>query len=353
VLARRQHRRGEPQSSSTKFYNGTLVFILLIVIIFLPLLLFSSANPVTSNNNVLETQVDVSLVGPAGEYRLLTISSMESATVVSNMEYSQMKQDRVIADDSQSNIQRLRMVPFSDATWDISAPSLDKLLLALGSQSTMMEVKLHYAFSRAGPPEQKRIDQTVTVPLTAAQQQQLYQIVLGTTRGGGAGGLEGVKLSRLVPKYLRLPANGSPIILTNQMNRAFLSLQKAGDGRLFWELRADEDTSVSAGIQFITISNPVFRNPLGFTTFTYSVVGLYSIVLLTIGRFVRLTFASLMVMIPFEDLHDVDDLVAFCESVYIARYTHRHYQEEQLYRRLVKVFRTPTLLVKLTRRKDD
>lgn len=83
------------------------------------------------------------------------------------------------------------------------------------------------------------------------------------------------------------------------------------------------------------------------------------------------------VLIPFEDLHDVDDIMHLCEGIYIARYhspaphSHRrscmdarlrthvcrymaqHMSEESLYRRLIHIFRTPPLLRRLTRRKDD
>lgn len=117
------------------------------------------------------------------------------------------------------------------------------------------------------------------------------------------------------------------------------------------------------------------QNPLGLSVVTFSIVGLYSLVVLTVGRFVRLQFANLMVLIPFEDLHDVDPIMRICEGIYIARhfssclsvsacrcalfasasprYMGQHLSEERLYRRLIKIYRTPPLLRRLTKRKDE
>ena len=47
---------------------------------------------------------------------------------------------------------------------------------------------------------------------------------------------------------------------------------------------------------------------------SYSIVGLYVTVVLTIGQFVRYLFANQVQRIPYEDLHDADALVSRAAS---------------------------------------
>ncbi len=51
----------------------------------------------------------------------------------------------------------------------------------------------------------------------------------------------------------------------------------------------------------------------------YSIVGIYSVVILTIGRFVRFQFSNLIVMIPYEDLHDVEIVMTLIQGIYLFR----------------------------------
>lgn len=85
---------------------------------------------------------------------------------------------------------------------------------------------------------------------------------------------------------------------------------------------------------------------------SYSIIGIYSVVILTIGRFVRFQFSNLIVNIPYEDLHDVDVLMTLLQGVYLFRFCGDFLLEELLYRRVVKLFRTPMLLLWITRRND-
>lgn len=69
-------------------------------------------------------------------------------------------------------------------------------------------------------------------------------------------------------------------------------------------------------------------------------------------QFVRYLFANQVQRIPYEDLHDADALKSFCEGIYIARQNGDLLKEEKLYRRLIKIYRTPELLIRLTARVD-
>jgi hypothetical protein len=56
--------------------------------------------------------------------------------------------------------------------------------------------------------------------------------------------------------------------------------------------------------------------------------------------------------LQFTEFQNVDSLQALCEGIDIARRVKDFPTEEQLYRRLIKIYRTPMDLIALGRRKD-
>ena len=64
----------------------------------------------------------------------------------------------------------------------------------------------------------------------------------------------------------------------------------------------------------------------------------------------RLSSSTDIVSIPSWDIHDVDNLLSFCNGIFIARRTRHYLQEETLYRKLIRVFRSTQDLIELSRR---
>jgi len=367
VLYRKARKRGEVIPAYMKFFGGVLIFLLLLLIIFGPLLLFSSANPVTSSNNILSARVTLSAVGPKGEYPLLEISSMKSKSLITNDQYTYLRQYRLIGDDSRDNIEEISMVSFSDSLWGISPPSLTELTTSLLDPAQPMRFRLQYSFTRNGPPEQKTIDASIFEAMTTAQQNQMAAMITGTPGnysngfGWSVANNSAIVITGLAPQYLRLPATGTPLILADRYEPLSLQLVSGNNSlqqSAFWivangSISLNSNYTDLTGVSFVAVSNPIWTNPFGVGQFSYSIIGLYSVILITIARFVRFLFGNMVVNIPYEDLHDADDLMNFCEGIYIARYSGLFGKEERMYRRLVKIFRTPPLLTRLTRRKDD
>ena len=82
------------------------------------------------------------------------------------------------------------------------------------------------------------------------------------------------------------------------------------------------------------------------------VIGLYVGVVLSVGRFLRMWVSSLIQRIYLDDMPNVDDLLHMCEDIFIARYYKDLMLEEQLYRELIELFRSPDRLVDKTKSKD-
>lgn len=105
-----------------------------------------------------------------------------------------------------------------------------------------------------------------------------------------------------------------------------------------------------SNLHFITVSNRIFSGFL--SNLSINIVSVYIVILFTIGQLVRLLFGGQVVRIPVEDLPNANKLVMIVEGIYIARQKKQLAKEEILYRRLLKIYRTPALLLLLTTRED-
>lgn len=87
---------------------------------------------------------------------------------------------------------------------------------------------------------------------------------------------------------------------------------------------------------------------LGETLSKFSIWGLYITFVLAVGRFIRLQCSDLRMRIPFENLPSCDRLIAICEDIYAARAEGELGVEEVLYWTLVKIYRSPHMLLEYT-----
>lgn len=71
----------------------------------------------------------------------------------------------------------------------------------------------------------------------------------------------------------------------------------------------------------------------------------------TIGSFVRGWLGRQVHEIMFEHLMEVQLVLDLCEAIFIARSVREFEMEETLYRKLIRLFRDPGLLLRLLRRR--
>jgi len=94
------------------------------------------------------------------------------------------------------------------------------------------------------------------------------------------------------------------------------------------------------------------RDLFGYALVAPAMLLVLGFIVYPVGEVVRLSFTNTKLSIMYDDLMDTDDLMMFCEGIYIARHKQKLAKEEELYRRLIKIYRTPTMLVELAKRKD-
>ncbi|XP_016401731.1 piezo-type mechanosensitive ion channel component 2-like [Sinocyclocheilus rhinocerous] len=105
-----------------------------------------------------------------------------------------------------------------------------------------------------------------------------------------------------------------------------------------------------AGLQLYVFSDKVSPPSLGFLA-GYGIMGLYASVVLVIGKFVREFFSGISHSIMFEELPCVDRILKLCTDIFLVRETGELELEEDLYAKLIFLYRSPETMIKWTREK--
>lgn len=83
------------------------------------------------------------------------------------------------------------------------------------------------------------------------------------------------------------------------------------------------------------------------------IMGLYVSVVLVIGKFVRGFFSEISHSIMFEELPCVDRILKICIDIFLVRETGELELEEELYSKLIFLYRSPETMIKWTREKNQ
>lgn len=80
-------------------------------------------------------------------------------------------------------------------------------------------------------------------------------------------------------------------------------------------------------------------------------MGLYVSIVLVIGKFVRGFFSEISHSIMFEELPCVDRILKLCQDIFLVRETRELELEEELYAKLIFLYRSPETMIKWTRQR--
>lgn len=85
----------------------------------------------------------------------------------------------------------------------------------------------------------------------------------------------------------------------------------------------------------------------------FRVIGLYVSLVLVIGRVIRTFFSGSSYVIMFEELPYVDRVLKLCLDIYLVRETKDYKLEEDLFAKLIFLYRSPETLIRWTKPKTD
>uniref|UniRef100_A0A8D0GNP3 Piezo type mechanosensitive ion channel component 1 (Er blood group) n=1 Tax=Sphenodon punctatus TaxID=8508 RepID=A0A8D0GNP3_SPHPU len=176
-----------------------------------------------------------------------------------------------------------------------------------------------------------------------------------------------VRVPKLFPPYIRAP-NGPDAKPVKQLlpedEESYLDVevqlkrQQAVQGSSrasfleWWVIQLSNCRQQDCKILPMVVFNDKVSPPsLGFLA-GYGILGLYVSIVLVIGKFVRGFFSEISHSIMFEELPCVDRILKLCHDIFLVRETGELELEEELYAKLIFLYRSPETMIKWTREKE-
>uniref|UniRef100_A0A8C8EDK5 Piezo type mechanosensitive ion channel component 2 n=1 Tax=Otus sunia TaxID=257818 RepID=A0A8C8EDK5_9STRI len=355
--------RGQKKKKVVKYGMGGMIIVLLICIVWFPLLFMSLIKSVAGITN---KPLDVSITITLGGYQpIFTMSAQQSQlkdlnqtgfsafmgsyrgnTAALQFLEGYAKEDITLA-DLEGN---------SNSLWTISPPSREKMIQGLLDFSAEFTVVLSWSIQRnltLGAKAEIASDKlTFVLPWNTRKD-------IATMMSGEQ--LEKVTLETVYPYYIKAPSDSQakPIkqLLTGIWENITVSLVKnvSSEGvREWWVLNqlGKRYKTSEESLELFIFSDKVSPPSLGFLA-GYGIMGLYASVVLVIGKFVREFFSGISHSIMFEELPNVDRILKLCTDIFLVRETGELELEEDLYAKLIFLYRSPETMIKWTREKTN
>ncbi|KAJ8302541.1 hypothetical protein KUTeg_018937 [Tegillarca granosa] len=80
-----------------------------------------------------------------------------------------------------------------------------------------------------------------------------------------------------------------------------------------------------------------------------NIIGLYVSLVIVVGRFIRVFVTGQSYRVMFEELPNVDNILNLCMDIYMVRESGDFLLEEDLFAKLLFVYRCPEILIKWTK----
>ncbi|MCJ8745068.1 hypothetical protein PDJAM_G00126250 [Pangasius djambal] len=355
--------RGQKKKKVVKYGMGGMIVMLLICIVWFPLLFMSLVKSVAG---VVNAPLDVSVSLTLGGFQpIFTMSAQQKNLInITSKEYEDF--DKTYSHDSTA-LQFLEAYGHQDVTiahlegssnslWTISPPSRENLIKILGQGS---EFHLTIAWS---------VQRNLTLGAKAETAAGKHIITLEESTKANLVALlnnktSSVLIENIFPRYLRAPSdsNAKPIDqLSAEFENITLTLGRgdnnAGRVQEWWIVNQTKPGKIKqkrekAGLDLYIFSDQVSPPSLGFLA-GYGIMGLYMSVVLVIGKFVREFFSGISHTIMFEELPNVDRILKLCTDIFLVRETGELDLEEDLYSKLIFLYRSPETMIKWTREKN-
>ncbi|NXS92187.1 PIEZ1 protein, partial [Jacana jacana] len=363
--------KGQKKKKIVKYGMGGLIILFLVAIIWFPLLFMSLVRSVVG---VVNHPIDVTVTLKLGGYEPLFTMSAQQQSIqpftpedyadLTNQFERQPVAMQFITLYGYEDIVTARIEGSSGSLWSISPPSREQMQRELQNGTSDITLRLTWTFQRdlgkGGTVEHTYDKHTTDLQPGARQRMELAQLLQGTRSTP-------VRVPNLFPKYIRAP-NGPEATPVKQLlpdgEDSYLDVEvqlkreRAGTGRgsdsflEWWVVRLKEPPSRDGNILPMVIFNDKVSPPsLGFLA-GYGIMGLYVSIVLVIGKFVRGFFSEISHSIMFEELPCVDRILKLCQDIFLVRETGELELEEELYAKLIFLYRSPETMIKWTREKE-
>uniref|UniRef100_A0A8C9N405 Piezo type mechanosensitive ion channel component 2 n=1 Tax=Serinus canaria TaxID=9135 RepID=A0A8C9N405_SERCA len=313
--------RGQKKKKVVKYGMGGMIIVLLICIVWFPLLFMSLIKSVAGITN---KPLDVSITITLGGYQpIFTMSAQQNQLKsLDPNEFSDFLRSyrgntpalQFLEGYAREDITRADLEGNSNSLWTISPPSRNKMIQGL-----------------------KDFDADFTLVISWTIQRTLEEVY---------------------PYYIKAPSDSlakpiKQLLKDCKWENITVSLVKNASEE-WWVLNqlGKRQKTPQESLELFIFSDKVSPPSLGFLA-GYGIMGLYASVVLVIGKFVREFFSGISHSIMFEELPNVDRILKLCTDIFLVRETGELELEEDLYAKLIFLYRSPETMIKWTREKTN
>ncbi|XP_069072569.1 piezo-type mechanosensitive ion channel component 2 isoform X3 [Pleurodeles waltl] len=358
--------RGQKKKKVVKYGMGGMIVVLLICIVWFPLLFMSLIKSVAGVTN---KPLDVSIRITLGGYQpIFTMSAQQNQLRdLNGSEYGSLMRQfsgntpalQFLEAYGKEDITVAELEGNSNSLWTISPPSRIKMIEGLQNMDYEFSLVIFWSIQRnlsLGAKAEITFDK-YTVNLKDETRLELASMMSANTSTEKT---PSVVLEQIFPWYIKAPSDTTTksvrqLLKNGDYVNLTVSLRKeiTPEGiREWWVVNQPVRTfnKNKNSLELIVFSDKVSPPSLGFLA-GYGIMGLYASVVLVIGKFVREFFSGISHSIMFEELPNVDRILKLCTDIFLVRETGELELEEDLYAKLIFLYRSPETMIKWTREK--
>ncbi|CAG0881547.1 unnamed protein product [Cyprideis torosa] len=368
--------RGEDRPAYIKYGLGGAVLFAIVAIIWFPLVLFALGNTV----GLASPPHDVNLQLQIGAYQpLFSVSAQRIADFDRMSRTYQYFRDAVsfLSNYQHEDVVLVQLKGNSTATWSISPPSQEEMVDELRTGATDLSITLSYRVTRSA-------EGVVLSGVLEGQEKYTLEpndplrLRLADVIDPALSVNQTLSIPHMLPKFLRISSSRvsyAPQLVKSAdqimkqdkeagLRSLTLDLVSSNKSIQWWEVKencsdhlfmdlpyADSDCDF---LKIYTFSDKSFPSSIVFEWLSGGgIIGVYISVVLFLAKFFRTFFSGTASQIMFEDLPNVDRLLQLCLDIYLVRECHELCLEEDLYAKLIFLYRSPETLIKWTREPID
>ncbi|XP_074617953.1 piezo-type mechanosensitive ion channel component 1-like isoform X1 [Acropora palmata] len=355
--------RGQKYWTLGKWGLGGLLVALLVIVIWFPLLFMSYINSVYASILPQDATFTLSI---GGYQPLFKVSAQDkSLRTLSDDELDTLKEKRsrgfsetqwesfLLNYKGRDAVLQVKIVGNSSSIWTISPPSRDLMTKYLADNNVTLRFSYEFTREPKTALAQETISGFTQVSLDDRTKNQLADMLKGNSSS------DDVVIKNLFPSFVGVPASGSVSAVMSDskqdINYVTCRLRMRSKGSFdWWELTQMSPKPLFGAkenvLEMITFNDPV--PPLHFSFFTSTgIIGLYVGFVWLVGKFVRLFFTSISYRIMFDEMPNVDKVLKLCLDIFMVRESKELALEEDLFAKLMFLYRSPQTLIKWTKYK--
>ncbi|GFZ13684.1 hypothetical protein Acr_23g0020690 [Actinidia rufa] len=307
--------------------------------------MYSSGNPSNIANPITDASVQLDIKTAGGRLTLFQTSLCEKISWDNLNTVDNLDPQRYLDTYDKNDIQLICCQPDASTFWIVPDAVLNRFIQSINRG---MDISFTWVLTRDRPKGKELVKYEYPVdPSFLPNRSEVEEVLNGSTNS--------FRVNNTYPRYFRVTGSGDVRPFDTEVRNCGLRGSCYASWKSeWWSFHDINPLNISGcgglvGPTAIIVSEETPQGLLGETLSKFSIWGLYITFVLAVGRFIRLQCSDLRMRIPFENLPSCDRLIAICEDIYAARAEGELGVEEVLYWTLIKIYRSPHMLLEYTK----